>query len=400
MYCKECGTKNKEEAIFCEECGKKIKEKKTKQERKKVSKKNKLIIEIVVVIIIFLGLSFTALSYMMSPKKIAERYMEALVNQDINKLYSYLEIDGDKTFITKEIYQELLEKNKIINYKITDIEYGNNKLTTSVTFVYTEYDSKEEKTMRISLVKQKKKRLLFFDDWKISSSKNNDKIVENFKIIVPKNAKVTYAGVEVKENYLDKNNSTDRTDIYILKQVFRASTNITVELENGYKIEDEVTPNTYKCTYTASVSLSDITKEEQEKIKNFIQNDLTILYEGAIEDKDFASLEHINIEKNNSEAIEKKYNTLKENLKKAYNSLTAIEFTNITLSSVKLDEQGNLEFRLKANYQYSIQYLDSSSMEQVKTLTDYTYMNLSYSMKNKTYYIVDADNLEDHFSRY
>lgn len=399
MYCKECGTKNKEEAIFCEECGKKLKEKKTKQERKKVSKKSKLIIEIVVVIIIFLGLSFTILSYMMSPKKIAERYMDALVNQDINKLYSYLEIDGDKTFITKEIYQELLEKNKIINYKVTDIEYGNNKLTTSVTFVYTEHDSKEEKNMRISLVKQKKKWLLFFDDWKISSSETNDKIVENFKIIVPRNAKVTYAGVEVKKNYLDKNSSTDTTDIYILKQVFRASTNITVELENGYKIEDEVTPNTYKRTYTASVSLGDITKEEQEKIKNFIKNDLTILYEGAIGDKDFASLEHINIEKNNTKIIEKKYNTLKENLKKAYNILTAIEFTDITLSSVKLDEQGNLEFRFKANYRYSIQYSDSSE-EQIKTLTSYTYMNLSYSMKNNTYYIVDADNLEDHFSRY
>ncbi len=401
MYCKECGTKNKKEALFCEECGKKLKEKKKEfQERKQLSKKTKSIIGIITIIILFFSFSFIFLSYMLSPKKVTERYMEALVNGDINKLYSYLEIKGDKTFISKEIYQEILKENKIINYHITDIEYGNNKLTASASIVYTEKDSKEEKTMRISLIKQKKKWLLFFDDWRISSSETNDKIVEDFKIIVPKNAKITYAGIEVKENYLDKNSSTDTTDIYILKQVFRASTKIVVELENGYQIEDEITPSIYKRSYTVNVSLNDITKEEQEKIKTSIKNDLTILYEGAIEDKSFDDLEHLSIEKGNTETIEKKYNALKEKLKQSYNILTTIEFTNITLSSVNLDEFGNLEFRFKANYQYGIKYLDSASQEQVKSRESYTYMNLSYHMKNKTYYIVDANHLEDYFSRY
>lgn len=401
MYCKQCGTKNKKEALFCEECGKNLEEKKKVfQERKKISKKTKFIIEIIAIIVICLGFSFTFLSYMLSPKKVAERYMKALVNGDINQLYSYLETEGDKTFISKEIYQEILKENKIINYHITDVEYGNNKLTASASIVYTEKDSKDEKTMRISLIKQKKKWLLFFDDWRISSSETNDKIVEDFKIIVPRNAKITYAGIEVKDKYLDKNSSTDTTDIYILKQVFRASTKIVVELENGYQIEDEITPSFYKRSYTVSISLNDITKEEQEEIKTSIKNDLTILYEGAIQGKSFDDLEHLSIEKGNTETIEKKYNALKEKLKQSYNMLTAIEFTDITLSSVKLEENGNLEFRFKANYQYDIKYLDSASQEQAKSREDYTYMNLSYYMKDKTYYIVDANNLEDYFSRY
>ncbi len=401
MYCKQCGTKNKKEALFCEECGKNLEEKKKVfQERKKISKKTKFIIEIIAIIVICLGFSFTFLSYMLSPKKVAERYMKALVNGDINQLYSYLETEGDKTFISKEIYQEILKENKIINYHITDVEYGNNKLTASASIVYTEKDSKDEKTMRISLIKQKKKWLLFFDDWRISSSETNDKIVEDFKIIVPRNAKITYAGIEVKDKYLDKNSSTDTTDIYILKQVFRASTKIVVELENGYQIEDEITPSFYKRSYTVSISLNDITKEEQEEIKTSIKNDLTILYEGAIQGKSFDDLEHLSIEKGNTETIEKKYNALKEKLKQSYNMLTAIEFTDITLSSVKLEENGNQEFRFKANYQYDIKYLDSASQEQAKSREDYTYMNLSYYMKDKTYYIVDANNLEDYFSRY
>lgn len=401
MYCSNCGTKNKEEAVFCEECGKKIRGQKKKSiERKKLSKKNKIMIEIIIVLIVFLGAGYSFLSYLSSPKKVAERYMEALINENVNQLYSYLEIEGDKTFVTKEIYQELLEKNEIVNYRITDIEYGNNKLITSVTFVYTERNSKEEKSKRISLVKQKKKWLLFFDDWKISSTEETDKIVEDFKIIVPKNAKVIYAGIEVKEQYLDKNNSTETTDIYILKQVFRATTKIVVNLENGYQIEDEITPSTYKNSYTANISLSDIGKEEQEKITTLIKNDLTVLYDGAIQDKAFESLEHINIEDGKTDTIEKKYNKLKEKLKQSYNILTTIEFTNITLSSVKLDEDGNLEFRFKANYQYSVKYIDSSNVEQIKSLTSYTYMNLSYCIKNNAYYIVDANNLEDHFSRY
>lgn len=400
MYCNECGTKNKKGALFCEECGKNLKRKKEMVKAKKeTSKKNKYMIGTMIIIVISLIVGFYSLSYMLSPKKVAERYMDAIVNGDTSKLYSYLEIEGDKTFVTKEIYQKLLEKNKIVNYHVTDVEYGNNKLTASVAFVYTEEDSSVEKSMRISLIKQKKKWLLFFDDWKISTSETNDKIVADFKIVVPKNAKVAYAGVEVKEKYLDKNKSTETTDVYILENVFRTSTTIMVELENGYQIEDEVTPNIYRNTYTANISLSDIIKEEQEKVATLIKNDLSVLYEGAIQDKTFEALDNLNIEKENSATIEKKYNLLKEKLKQSYNTLTSIEFTNITLSSVKLDENGYLEFRFKSNYQYSVQYLDSSSQEQVKTLKSYTYMNLSYNIKNKTYYLIDANNLEDHFSR-
>lgn len=409
MFCGECGTKNSQDALFCENCGNKIKTEnhkiiKNRKLKKNIDKKTKIKIGVVALLLLIVGSMFGILSMITSPKNVAKRYVEATLNRDVEKLYNYLDLTGDKTFISKKIFSELLQKDelpKIENYKVSDIHYGTSKLTASVSVIYTRKGSSTEDTMNVSLVKQKRRKWLFFDHWKVSFSESSRMVVEDFRVVVPKDAKLTYAGVPVEKKYLDKEISTDTTDVYILKQVFSVATNIEVELPSGYKIDDQVTPSSYRNTYTAKVSLSSFQKEEQEKITETVNKDLTVLYQGAISEKSFQEIQkNLSVNQDQYKDLEKKYITFVEDLKKAYNKLTAIEFTKITLSDVNLNDKGYLEFKLKANYKYSIQYTDYSNQEKIKDSSSYSYMELVYSAKDKTYYIVDIKDLEDYFSRY
>ena len=60
MFCEKCGAKAKEGAKFCEECGERLKKpvKKAKKKMKPLSKKNKIIIGVVSVLVLILVIFF------------------------------------------------------------------------------------------------------------------------------------------------------------------------------------------------------------------------------------------------------------------------------------------------------------------------------------------------------
>lgn len=412
MYCGECGTKAQKGDAFCSNCGAKLdtnelqKKEVSKPQRKPMSKKTKVIIAGVLFALVIVGGFIGVGSSLSSPKHVAKKYVDALVSQDADDLYEYLELGKDKTFTSKKIFEELLDEEEdsleIENYQITKVEYGDGKLTAKVTVRYTMEDSSTEQTTTVSLTKGKNKKWLFFDDWKIVFPGSSNMVIDNFEITVPKGAKVKYAGVIVNNNYLDKEKSNEQLDVYVLSQVFTVKTKIEVTLLNGYVIKDNVTPSSYKNHYTAQVSLTTIEKEEQNKIANSIKNDLSIVYQHAIERKSFDELKkNLVIAQGTEKELEETYNELVADLKEAYSTLTAIEFTNITLTTVKLDDDGYLEFRAKVNYKYTIKYKDFSGKETSKDSSSYSYMTIAYSVdKDKNYALVDMDDLEDYFSRY
>lgn len=419
MYCGECGTKNEKGDLFCANCGAKLeiaepvkKEKNNSIPRKPISKKTKIMVGIIAVVAIVFIAGFSILSNLTSPKTVAKNYVDAIVKKDASKLYNYLELDGDKTFTSKKIFSELMKDSNesidIENYKITDVNYGTGKLTATVTITYTSKNSSAEKTLRVPLTKEKNKKWLIFDDWKIANSEISGMIVEDFEITVPKDSIVTYSGIKVDKKYLDSKESTNSLDVYVLKQVFATATKIIVTLPSGYEIEEEITPSFYKTSYTAKLSLSTISKEEQEKIAETVKKDLVAIYTNAIASKAFNEVKgNFTIAQGKEDQIEKLYNEFVTDLKDAYNVLTAIDFTNITLSSISLDDDGYLEVRFKANYKYTVKYTDYSGEEKTKDSSSYSYMTITYSYgstsensKEKGYTMVSFDNLEDYFSRY
>ena len=73
-----------------------------------MSKKKKICISLCAAIIIVLLFGYNLTSERLSPKGVAKDYVKALINNDIDALYGYLNLDGDKTFTSKKKFKELL----------------------------------------------------------------------------------------------------------------------------------------------------------------------------------------------------------------------------------------------------------------------------------------------------
>ncbi len=413
MFCGECGAKNNSEDRFCSECGAPLvqEENKTntnssvvKKPRQPMSKKNKIIVGVVIIVIAILGVLYKIGSDITNPKTIANNYIKATVNQDGDKLYKYLEIEGDDTFISKDIFKELLKNSnadskKVENYKITEVQYSDEKLTATVKFTYTVEGSASEKTSSINLSKQKNKKFLIFDNWKVKDTSISSVTVENYKIKVTKGSKVTFAGVELTDKYLDKDDSTTKLDVYKLPVVFKSKTTIKTVLTNGLEIEETVTPSTY--AHTVDLDEDNLTAANKEKVTSKIKESLTTIYTSAIAKKPFSEIKS-NFEYNQLDLtdLETSYTDFLSSLESSTNTLTSITFKDISIYDLSLDEDGNIEVKVKANFDYTVSYTNFSNETTTHDDTDYYYITAVLNYNNGSYYLVNINNLKTYFSRY
>ena len=130
MYCGECGTKNNKDALYCSECGKKLVQKENKQP---MSKKKKFILITILIIVIALVIGYNIINSMCSAEKVATSYVEALINNDADKLYDTLNIDKNNKFTSKESFEKIYKEKyqtdvEVSNYTLTNIEYTDNNL--------------------------------------------------------------------------------------------------------------------------------------------------------------------------------------------------------------------------------------------------------------------------------
>lgn len=158
MYCGECGAKLEKDATFCGECGAPVKKEKEtahkssekKEEsthvdrppRKPMSKKTKIISVIVIVVIVGLFAAYQIVGNQFSVKTVAKEYVEALADNDWNKLYSYLNLEGDTTFVSQDIFKELMgdSESKIKNFSIGEVTYDEGKLSAQLLFIILRKD--------------------------------------------------------------------------------------------------------------------------------------------------------------------------------------------------------------------------------------------------------------------
>ena len=224
MFCGECGTRNKKGDAFCGECGKKletveVEKTKTKKNvnnkpKKEISKSTKIIICVISIIVVAVIASFILLGNITNPKNVAKEYISAVINKDSNKLYSYLNIDGDSTFVSKNVFsnyvKDELKEVTINNYKITDVVYSTGKLQATVKFTYTTENGSSESNGTVKLIKDKSKKYLFFDNWKINDSIDTV-VVKNYTLKVTKDSKLTYGGINVDKKYLDSSKSSNES---------------------------------------------------------------------------------------------------------------------------------------------------------------------------------------------
>ena len=412
MFCGECGTKNEKNSAFCSECGAKLEQNVTLEEtknvatapKKPVSKSTKIVIAVVAIIVVVISVFFIVGSKLTSPKAVAKGYIKAVVEKDANKLYDYLDLKGDTTFITKKMYNELMKESKlttdVVNYKITEVEYNDSKLNAEVEFEYATKDSSKENEGVVYLTKLKSKKFLFFDNWQVSNENSLASIIEDYTLKVSKGAKLTYGGIKVDSKYLDKNKSTSSIDVYVLPQVFATKTKVKAELTNGMTIEEEVVPSSYY-SHTIKFSEDSLSASAKSKIIDAAKKSLTTVYTNAIGNKSFndikSNFEHKGI---NLKDLEEEYTELVNDLSSASNTLTSITFKDVSIYDIELNEDGYLEVEVKAKYDYTVKYKSFSDEEKTNEDSDYSYMTVILAEDSGKYYLVDLDDLETYFSRY
>lgn len=392
ICCEKCNTKNTIDSIYCEKCGNSL-----KKEKKKLSKKQKVIIVSCFIALILLFSAYKILDNVTSPKNIAKDYIEAIINKDSDKLYNYIEITDDTTFTSKDIFKDIINekyKNETIeNYTIKDTTYSDGKLNATVEFTYTTKEYPQEQTGKINLTKTKDKKYLLFDNWKVSNLNTIVSIIDDYKIEVPKESKVTYGNIEVTKNYLS--NEKSERDIYMLPKVFASKTLIEVTLNNGITLEEEVLPSKYRNEVEIELSEDNIKDEEKEKIVSFVQEKLTSIYQNAIDDVKWDNIK--NNYENVSDDFQEHYETFASRIQNNYRTLKKIVLKNGNINDIDLTDDGKIKVQMKISYDYTLEY--TSYDDEIKTTnkSSYSYMTVTLERGNKGYILYDINALQTSF---
>lgn len=412
MYCGECGAKLEKGAIFCGECGSKVESPKGKitssnntskqiTPKKPISQKNKIIIGVSIIIILLLILGYNFLNKKFGPEGVAEDYFKAVVNVDANALYNYLNIEGDKTFVNKESFKELLSEidseQNITNYTVSEVEYEEGSLSARVIIKYTAKDSRNEMTEYVYLTKAKEKKFLIFDKWEVKEDFDSI-IVKDYKIKVPTGSKVTINKTELKDEYLDKSSSSNDWDVYLIPQIFRTKTKINTNLPIGYVIEDEVTPSGY--AYTAKLELSKLSSDDVKKLENKVKSDMTTLYKNMIDKKDWNAVkETYNIKGVDMEELEDAYSDLYDDVAEHDSKkLKKFEITSVNINNVTTNDDGQLRVSVKLGYNYTLDYTDYNDTVTEKTGKSNFSPYLTYENSGEELKLYDASYLVSYFS--
>lgn len=406
MFCAECGAKNENGAQFCEACGAKIENREQPQktvvqrEKKPMSKQSKMIVAIVCVVAVILIGVYLFIGHLLSPKKIAEDFFKATTGYDAEAIYSYLNV-ADSGFTSKKVFKNIIERQiddedvpTVVNYTVGKERISDDKMSATVTITYMLKDEDSSDTMDIKLVKDKKKKWLLFDNWRVSV-KDMD-TVKGYQIKVMKGSKVTVEGIEVNSKYLDKDESTNSMDVYAMPAMFNTKYQISIELPIGVVIDDMMNVNSYSY-YRCDLSVSDLSDESKNALIKASKDSLQALYNGAKDKKTFDEIKS-SFAYNGADLsdLQSDYESLVSSIT---TGLTSITFKDITLSSLDIESDGTLELYLKATYDYSLTY---ESGEETKTHddNDYDYMYLTFDYVDGNYKLVDTSSLVTYFSKY
>lgn len=395
MYCEKCGAKAKDGAKYCEECGSILK--KQPDKRKPLSKKNKIIIGISGLFVILIIAFFAIGSALCKPKRLAVNYFEAALNNDYDALYQYFDVE-DKNFTSKKVFKKLNKtkedkdtKDKVVNYSVISETVSADKLSAVVIINYVTNDSKND-TVSIKLIKNKKNKMLFFNNWKISNSKLET--IRDYQIKVIKGSKVEVAGIKL-DKYISKSKSTDEFDVYVLPELFNLNYPVKVTYPFGVKIDTSLTPNSYSKSTTLEIDVNKISKEVKKEIEDITLKNIQTIYNASRENKTFDEVKTlISLEEGNLPDFQKSYDEFKEDINdRSY--LTEITIKSVTLSDLAFSEEGNLEVSFSYNYDYKTTYEFFGETKTSENSGKY-YSSMEYSY-DKGYKLVDFDNLKYYF---
>lgn len=393
MFCPECGKKNENGAQFCEHCGAKIAEESKvvlpKTPRKPMKKKTIVIISIVSALVVILVVGGIVLSSNFKPSKIAVNYFVALMNNDTDKIYDYINVP-DSEFTTKKMFTEVVdtEKEDLLNYKIVSEEKSTDGLSAQVKISYTLEGDKTPLTTTIYLVKDKKNKLLIFDNWKISDG--SSLVEEDYDITVYKGATVKLEGVEVPEKYKEESIS-QRYDTYVIPAIFKGEYDAEVTLKNGLKTKSVLDTT----GYDSSLTDFELSENEEKELTSSIKDYVSKLYKAALEGKSFDDIKKdYEYKGSDLDELEKAYKSFASSIKNS--GLTKYSLKDVEISRYSINTEGYLYVTVNTEYDYTVKsYFSDETVDNDDE--DTAYLTFDYSDDFK---LVDMTGLATYFSRY
>mgnify|MGYP001625445596 CR=1 FL=1 len=414
MYCSECGAKLKKNAAFCGECGTKVKKEseeikekqtskvKNEKPKKTISKKQKILIGVIVVVALVLIGGYCFLNNRFGPEGVATEYLKAMISNDASRIYDSLGLTGDTTFTSKETFEKIFAESSnafddVLNYKLIDISYNESKLSANVKFQVASENSDED-TVTIRVIKNSKKKFLIFDSWQVANV-SDSLVVKDYQISVPKGSTVQVNDVSLDSKYLNADKSTDELDVYVLPQIFESDASIKINLPYGIEVTDEMNVSSYNTTYKANITLNDLNDETVTKLQDQIKSDINALYANLIAKKDWNAVKEsysygdaslINLQDEYTDLYEEIVTDEDKTLKK-------FDVSSVTLTKVTLDD-GSLKVTAKYNYNYTIDYKNYNDEVKTKEGKSSSSTTITYDYLENTFKINNISGTVDYFS--
>ena len=394
MFCPECGKKNADEAQFCEFCGAKIADESKiilpKKPRKPMNKKTKIILIVVAILVLVLGGGGLILSNNFKPSKIATEYFDAVVNNDTDKIYDYINVP-DSEFTTKEIFKKVVETEDtdVVNYQMVSEEKSSDGLSAQVTFSYTLEGRQSPLTQTIYLVKDKKNKFLIFDNWKISDG--SSLVEEDYQIRTFKDATLKLEGVTVDKKYKEEDDDDSDYDTYVIPALFKGEYDAQITLKNGLTTESTLNVG----GYSSSLNTLKLSDKDEKSLEDTIKEDVKKLYDSAIDNKSFSDIKK-DFEYKDSDLsdLEDAYGSFVKSIQN--NELQEYNLTDVEVDRISLNDDGYLYVTVSMEYKYTAkEYFSDDTVS--KTDDDTAYLTFDYSDGFK---LVDMTSLETYFSRF
>jgi len=406
MFCQECGHKNEDSSagMFCESCGAKL-EVTTKQQpslsvfddsaynqlgkiavqrlrnvdlskAKTMSKKTKKLIIIVAALVAAAVALVIAGSELTNPQRIVKAYFESYVAGNYEKAYSYLSLPKSQ-FLTKQAFSEHMRQENFSNMDIASYEIVNpnkgrsgndaSQISKEYQVNYILRGESSQKRFTVSLVRQDKKQLLFYNSYKVGL---DDLIVREYIIYAPDGINLTFDGVALTQ----RDNTTDSYEnlkVYVVDAAFRGNHTLTATSDLFEDVTAEISLS--RSSSYEVLNNFEVKESIRAKLATNTYNVFAAMVQSAVKKGEMMSIENIaNILTTNPEqrkGIQERYINLASHVKMDDGTgLKSISFKSSrdeTYSS-SLDRDGRYRCDVSFKYSYVRIYNDWWSGEAIE----------------------------------
>lgn len=412
MLCPKCGKKNDDSACTCEKCGTELKDE-TKKKRY-ISLKKKTIIGLLILIIIILFVVNLQLKKYTSSENVALSYFENATKGNWDKVYGYFDLP-ESHFVSKTMFKEVMKdtdriecsdyqikENNSVETAMNDVFNNEDEGQTTeniskiVTIEYVNKESSEKKAKyNVQLVKLKKKKWLFYDNWKVVPK---DMVIKNYTIRTVAGVDVEFDGKELdgsyKKNKGEEKSKEIKNDIYIIPAIFKGKHSIAVSGKFIEPFNDEVECDQYKSKqyiYT-DVEVRDNLKKEIKDNNFQIVKDI---YKNAIDNVKVNDLSlKYGFYKNNKSELKNDYNNLVDNLDKV-SFAKKIKVKKLSLKEYKVVKEqtkidsNSIYITIKYECKYDGKFTKDKGEDEKETIEEDGTLegNITYQYKDGKWYI-------------